>query len=47
MSDYPAPQAYRAWPGPNSNTFTAWVALKLPGVERLGMAPLVKGTGGG
>lgn len=116
VADYPAPQAYRAWPGPNSNTFTAWVvrevpgfeavlpvtavgkdylldgplapapggrgmtaslggvlgltlgldegvelnllglavgldlrrpALKLPGVERLGMAPLVKGTDGG
>lgn len=116
VAAYPATDRYRAWPGPNSNTFTAWVirevegfeavlpvtavgkdylldgplapapgghgltaalggmlgltvgidegiefnllglsfgvdlrrpALKLPGVERLGMAPLVKGSDDG
>lgn len=30
---YPAPSSYRAWPGPNSNTFTAWVAREVPGLE--------------
>jgi hypothetical protein len=27
---YPWPDAYRAWPGPNSNTFVAWVAREVP-----------------
>ena len=27
---YPYPHAYRAWPGPNSNTFTAYVAREVP-----------------
>jgi len=27
---YPWPDTYRAFPGPNSNTFTAWVALQVP-----------------
>lgn len=27
---YPYPDIYRAVPGPNSNTFTAWVAMQVP-----------------
>ena len=27
---YPYPHSYRAWPGPNSNTFTAFVARAVP-----------------
>jgi len=27
---YPWPDTYKAFPGPNSNTFTAWVAKKVP-----------------
>ncbi len=27
---YPWPDTYRAFPGPNSNTFTAWVARQVP-----------------
>ena len=27
---YPYPGQYRAFPGPNSNTFTAWLAQELP-----------------
>lgn len=27
---YPWPQTYEAFPGPNSNTFTAWVAQEVP-----------------
>jgi hypothetical protein len=27
---YPYPDAYRVWPGPNSNTFTAFVAREVP-----------------
>ncbi|BCR05308.1 lipoprotein [Desulfuromonas versatilis] len=30
---YPWPKTYRAFPGPNSNTFTAWVAQKVPALE--------------
>ncbi|MEQ6918636.1 DUF3750 domain-containing protein [Halomonas aquatica] len=30
---YPAPSAYRAWPGPNSNTFTAWLVREVDGLE--------------
>ena len=29
---YPWPDRYRAWPGPNSNTFVAWVAREVPGL---------------
>jgi hypothetical protein len=29
---YPYPHEYRAWPGPNSNTFTAFVARAVPGL---------------
>ncbi len=27
---YPWADTYRVWPGPNSNTFTAWIAAKVP-----------------
>ena len=30
VADYPYPDQYRAWPGPNSNTFTAHVARRVP-----------------
>ena len=27
---YPWARTYKAWPGPNSNTFTAWVGKIVP-----------------
>lgn len=30
---YPWPTTYKAFPGPNSNTFTAWVAKKVPALN--------------
>jgi hypothetical protein len=30
VAAYPYPHEYRAWPGPNSNTFTAFVARSVP-----------------
>lgn len=27
---YPFPKEYKMWPGPNSNSFVAWVALEVP-----------------
>ena len=30
---YPYAAEYRAWPGPNSNTFTAWIARAVPELE--------------
>src|SRR5689334_116371 len=27
---YPYPHEYRAWPGPNSSTFTAYIAREVP-----------------
>jgi hypothetical protein len=30
---YPWPNTYRAFPGPNSNTFTAWVAQQVPELD--------------
>lgn len=27
---YPWPETYKAFPGPNSNTFTAWIARQVP-----------------
>jgi len=30
VAAYPYPDRYRAWPGPNSNTFTAFVARRVP-----------------
>jgi hypothetical protein len=32
VARYPYPHEYRAWPGPNSNTFTAFVAREVPGL---------------
>ena len=31
--DYPWKDTYRAFPGPNSNTFTAWIAKQVPKLE--------------
>jgi hypothetical protein len=33
VSSYPYGGEYRAWPGPNSNTFTAWVTRAVPELE--------------
>ncbi|HSD61959.1 MAG TPA: DUF3750 domain-containing protein [Burkholderiales bacterium] len=30
VRSYPWPNTYRAFPGPNSNTFTAWIAKAVP-----------------
>lgn len=30
VARYPHVREYRLWPGPNSNTFTAWVARRVP-----------------
>lgn len=39
---YPYPREYTMWPGPNSNSFTAWIALKVP---ELGLDLPVKAIG--
>ena len=31
--DYPFPKQYRVWPGPNSNTFVAWIARNVPSLR--------------
>jgi uncharacterized protein DUF3750 len=31
--DYPYAKSYTLWPGPNSNTFTAWIARAVPELE--------------
>ena len=31
--EYPYATEYRVWPGPNSNTFTAWIARAVPELE--------------
>ncbi|MGZ8260029.1 MAG: DUF3750 domain-containing protein [Caldimonas sp.] len=31
--DYPYGAEYRVWPGPNSNTFTAWIARAVPELQ--------------
>jgi hypothetical protein len=31
--DYPYAKTYRLWPGPNSNTFVAWIARAVPELE--------------
>ena len=33
VRDYPYASQYRVWPGPNSNTFTAWIARAVPELE--------------
>ena len=42
VAAYPYPHAYRAWPGPNSNTFTAFVARQVPEL-RLDLPPTAIG----
>jgi hypothetical protein len=39
---YPYPASYRTWPGPNSNTFTAYVGRAVPGL-RLELPPTAIG----
>lgn len=31
--NYPWPRSYQAFPGPNSNTFTAWIARQVPELD--------------
>ncbi len=33
VADYPWGHEYRLWPGPNSNTFVAWVARRVPALR--------------
>lgn len=41
---YPWPTTYKAFPGPNSNTFTAWVAQQVPALDlRLPFAAIGSG----
>jgi hypothetical protein len=30
---YPFDREYKMWPGPNSNSFTAWIGLEVPGLH--------------
>ncbi len=38
VADYPYRHSYRTWPGPNSNTFIAWIAREVPEL-RLDLPP--------
>jgi len=42
MAEYPYAKTYRAWPGPNSNTFVAFVAREVPEL-RLDLPPTAIG----
>lgn len=42
VATYPYPASYRTWPGPNSNTFTAWVGRQVPDL-RLKLPPTAIG----
>lgn len=33
VASYPYPDRYQAWPGPNSNTFTAWLIRETPQLQ--------------
>jgi len=33
VADYPWPGSYRTWPGPNSNSFTAFVTRRVPALK--------------
>jgi len=33
VHEYPYSRTYTLWPGPNSNTFTAWIARQVPELE--------------
>ncbi|HMA13342.1 MAG: DUF3750 domain-containing protein [Bacteroidota bacterium] len=42
VAGYPFARQYRTWPGPNSNTFTAWVGRQVPAL-RLDLPPTAVG----
>jgi hypothetical protein len=42
VATYPYPSTYRLWPGPNSNTFTAYIARAVPEL-RLDLPPTAIG----
>lgn len=42
VATYPYKDSYRVWPGPNSNTFTAWVGRQVPEL-RLDLPPTAVG----
>jgi hypothetical protein len=42
VDTYPWPQDYTTWPGPNSNTFTAWIGRNVPEL-RLDLPPTAIG----
>ena len=42
VTSYPYPQTYRTWPGPNSNTFIAWIGREVPEL-RLHLPPTAVG----
>src|SRR5262249_11250645 len=42
VAAYPYPSTYRTWPGPNSNTFTAYIGRAVPGL-RLRLPPTAVG----
>ncbi len=42
VGSYPYPATYRTWPGPNSNTFTAWIGREVPEL-RLELPPTAIG----
>ena len=42
IARYPYPSTYRSWPGPNSNTFTAWIGREVPEL-RLDLPPTAIG----
>lgn len=42
VETYPWPNEYRPWPGPNSNTFVAWIAREVPEL-RLDLPPTAIG----
>jgi hypothetical protein len=57
IAEYPYPHRYTVWPGPNSNTFTAWVLRRAPevradlpptaiGKDYLGLVPVNKTPSG-
>src|SRR5262249_35117355 len=42
VASYPYPASYRTWPGPNSNTFIAWIGRSVPEL-RLKLPPTAIG----
>lgn len=57
IKTYPWPDTYTTWPGPNSNTFTAWVGRQVPdlglslpsiaiGKDYLGAVPVARAPSG-